>query len=382
MKNTNSYKYHKSLPLLDWATNVFDMDLEWVLLISCHHILETNLFLMHYLFEKNLRPENVICLWKCYSTSSEIYHLYEDEWININKQSIYFNPKQSFGVQYSNNVEIMLDYIIWNVEFEKYKKVIIRDDGWELLYRINNRSINKWNFIWIEHTSNWYHKLKDKIIDFPIINIARSNIKLVQESPYIVELAKKNFHNFTSRNQIFPKRILIVWGWAIGSSLKEILMWEYMVDIYDIDENKSTISWKYEDILKNYDVIFWATWKNILSYPMFETLRKWTLLVSVSSWDYEFCTLDIRSRTEYEWVWDDVRLDWKCLLNWWFPITFIGESETAPLEDIQLTRAIIYWAIYQTTKDSNYDNWFVEFDKIIEYQIWNKYKQIRFGLKS
>lgn len=371
-----SYRYHKSMPLLDWCNEYFDINLENYFLISCHHILESNLFMLHYLFEKNLKPENVICLWKCYSTNQEIFDFYKHEKIKIDKNSLFFDPKISFQEQYSRNIEMFLNKIFKTNDLSSFEKIIVRDDGWELLYQINKRITDGTNVVWIEHTSNWFHKLRKTKIQFPIINIARSEAKLLEESPFIAKLAVKNFHTFIEKHNLFIKNVLIIWGWAIGHSLKKELAWKYHIDIYDIDQEKSTISWTIEEIINNYDVVFWATGNNVLSYATFKKLKTWILLVSVSSWDYEFCSLDIRKRTNNFWIWDDLQLDGKWLLNWWFPITFTWEKEAVPLEEIQLTRGLIYWAIYQTSTIDSHLKWFIHFDNDIQKKIVTKFKEI------
>jgi S-adenosylhomocysteine hydrolase len=376
MTSFERYRYHKSVPLLDWCTEDLNMSLENVLLISCHHILESNLFLLHYLFEKKLKPENVWCLWKCYSSNQEVFGLYKDEWININEESLKFDPNISFQEQYSKNVEKFIQYVIEKNNFENFDKVIIWDDGWELLYQMNRLSVNNNNFFWIEHTSNWFHKLKNQGIKFPIINVARSETKLIQESPFIAKLSIKKFHKLTENHDLFPKKILIVWGGAIGNALKKELEQKYIVDIYDINKDKSTIFWTIEEIINNYDVVFWATGTNILSYELFKKLKNWMILVSASSWDYEFCSLDIRKKTNSLWIWDDLQLDWKWLLNWWFPITFTGEKEAAPLQEIQLTRWLIYWAIFQIVKTKFEGDWFVDLDENVQKIICDKFEEL------
>lgn len=366
------------MPLLDYCNDIFNMDLKNTLLISCHHILESNLFLLHYLFDKKLDPKNARCLWKCYSTNLDIYNAYKDEWINISEKSFYFDPERSFEDQFLENIHDFLENIQKNIKFDDYEKVIVRDDWWLLIQEINKLSCNKNNFFAIEHTSNWFYRLENQKISFPIINVARSNVKLKNESPFIVDLITKNFENFINSKDISIKKILIVWWWAIWLSLYEKLKKNYIVDIYDIDNTKTNIYWDLLDIIDDYDVVFWATGNNILTYDQFKNIKKWVILISCSSWDYEFCALDIRFASKKIWIRDDMEVDWKWLLNWWFPITFTWKREWVWLKEIQLTRWIIYWAVYQiiNMQKNIFHDWFLEYDTNIQNVIYAKFKQL------
>ena len=79
-----------------------------------------------------------------------------------------------------------------------------------------------------------------------------------------------------------------------------------------------------------------------------EKLKKWVILISTSSWDKEFNAINFREWDE--WIHDDILYNWTILiLNWWFPINFDGSPVSVPSEKIQITRGIVYCAIYQIT---------------------------------
>lgn len=370
----NKNKFCK-MPLLLNCHNNFDMNLTNVLLISCHHVLDSNLLFLNFLNKKGLEYKNMYVLWKAYSTSYVSYKNYINNWIKINKQSLYFNSKDNFLLQYKKYVDLFISDTLLSINLKKYEKVIIRDDWWILLDNLSNKKINFDNIYWIEHTSNWFHRLNNKKINFPIINIARSNAKLMNESPFIAEVIIENFYKYYNWLKIITPKVLVIGWWAIWKSIYNILKQNFNITIYDIKPELSKIEWKIEDIINDYDLVFWCTWTEVITFDLFKKIREWVVFISASSWDYEFPSFKIRLITKkYNWIWDNLNFEGKVILNWWFPINFSWSPHSVSFEKIQLTRWLIYGWIYQIMNNKNLNNWFNDLDLSIQKFLIQNFK--------
>jgi hypothetical protein len=209
---------------------------------------------------------------------------YDTSWYNISDMSNNFDIWLNISDQYWKNIELFVNSILKTQDLTSYDKVIIWDDWGKILEYIKKLPINKLNFYWIEHTSNWFNKLNNSKIEFPIVNVARSDIKLEIESVFVAELAYKNFIELTNI-ELNPNMKVLVIGWgAIWNALKSLIDDDFdNVIIVDSDSEKSDLEdYNLLEVIENSDIIFWCTWNSVITFDDFSKLSKWKYFASLS----------------------------------------------------------------------------------------------------
>ncbi len=223
------------MPLLEYAKSLHNVaSLDNVLLIGCQHILATTHTMLRSLYSVGLNPKNIFLLGKCYSSSRSVWHEMYQDGIRISPLSFFFDSHQSFDHQFSRIVTHFLRYTLSQIDLSKFNKIILLDDGGQLLNLSTTLFKGRTNVIGIEQTTSGYEKIKAcRDREFPIINVARSQAKLIYESPLIAEtVVKKAFNRLTALRKM-PKQILITGNGAIGSAIHSVLKQNYEVQVYD-----------------------------------------------------------------------------------------------------------------------------------------------------
>ncbi len=347
-----------------------ELNLEDITIIACQHLLLAQHEMFFRLTEKWIKPANIHIIWKNYSYNNNVLESLQKNWFNVYQETLPFDCTQSFDNCFWQNIDVILEKIRWHV---KDNKIIVLDDGWQLITRLYEK---EWlNIIWVvEQTSSWYNKIKNLDLSYKFINIARSNLKLTLESPHIAKhFIDKLLEKIPNLDQ---KNILIVWAWRIGLSIAWHLKYQYncfnvtvfdkiaqqriektnlntALNIHISPESDSFIDY-YNDSVKEFDVIIWATWTNILHEDDLIKLWNKVFLASVSSTDREFPSTQIRNNTgQIKSIHSDREYNNVVLLNSWFPLTFQGNLEEVPTGIIQITIAALYAALLEIASDEN-----------------------------
>lgn len=341
-----------SLPLLDFLINQTEEDLlDETCVIGGQHLLQTTHLMLQALYELNLKPENVFLIGKCYSSNSSVFSQMIEDGINVSQSSIYFKYYQPFDQFYKNEVRKFYNQIIKDVNKRKPKKIVVLDDGGELLSQVNPEDFDCKQIIGIEQTSSGYNKLLNQSLKFPIINVARSWAKLKYESPIISEFALQKFLKCLPECRC--EQVLIVGGGSIGLAIRDKLKQETQVDIFDTVAERSSI-FSLKENLASYDLIIGCTGSTSISHKLHELLKEGCILASVSSSDREFDAHYLRKKSApYENCHYNLSIDGKLLLNSGFPINFDGGTHSVPPKYIQLTRGLLVAGIFQSTKLSS-----------------------------
>ncbi len=175
-------KFLRKLPLLDFTATLYPGTvLSEVYIICAQHLVSTTYSLFHALFKLGLKPSNLSAIGKCYSTDPQAYREMKKMGIDVCPSSLIFDSHRPFDKQYRENIKAFIDQRLKSLTNTNYKKIIILDDGGELISAVNTALRGSTTIIGIEQTSSGFHKLKHKNIRFPIINVARSPAKLNYE---------------------------------------------------------------------------------------------------------------------------------------------------------------------------------------------------------
>lgn len=353
------------MKLLDFVINELGkVDLNNCMVIACQHILETNLSLFEELIKLGLRPNETFLMGKAYSTNDEVLSGFVKLGINVDKSSNKFDSHKTFDEQFEINIKKFLSGIIKKKDLSKYSKIIILDDGGYLIHSANLLLKGFDNVLGVEQTSSGFHKLKDNKISFPVLNVARSGLKLNLESKFIAEYLIKNLDIKLQKFNIKPKNILVIGMGAIGKEVYNLLKERHSVSFFDIATHKSS---DLEKIILNNDIIIGCT--GAISVSKLMNIKHNVVLTSASSSDREFNAIEIREKFKKN---SEVHRDYSfnniILLNSGFPLNFDGGRESVPAEKIQLTRALMLSAILLGLKN-NYPRGFIEIDKKIQTKI-------------
>lgn len=367
----------KKLPLLESLQNgLQEMSFQNTLLIMCHHVLESNLILIDYLIKTGIEPANVFVIGKSYSTSPKIMKRYKDLGINIHENSLAFDSHVSFDEQFKIYVSIFLTEIRQK-DLSKYDKILIFDDGGELLTQANEIFKGDNRVTGVEQTASGYHKLNKIHLNFPVINVATSRAKLKYESPMIAETLIKELYKRLTQMDRKVKKILILGNGPIGSNISEMLREDYEVFVYDIINERTELSeTQFNKILPECDVIIGCSGRTSILETHYPYLKKDVVLLSASSSDREFESHKIRQIHEKTSnAHKDFHTGKVILLNGGFPLNFDGDKLSVPLEKIQLTEALLFAAAIQASQ-SSYRNEIIDLDLKIQDSIIKEFENL------
>ena len=370
--------------LLDYLNSVFgNIDLDGCHVICVQHIVASTISLFNALFENGLNPENLSAIGKCYSTRPEALKHLLGRGVDVAQESLHFDPYHTFDMEFKRVLLSFFREKITSLEAKGCKKLIVLDDGGELLLFMN--SLLKKSKFWrgkvvgIEQTTAGYDKLKSESLLLPVVNVARSNIKLFHESPFIAKVAVERLLEHLNRLRIFPKNALIIGNGAVGSHIHSEIRELFRTETFDLDASKSSIkNDSYAAILGNFDLIIGCTGKTVIHPNQFRFLKKGACLVSVSSSDREFSGFNLRNKVkDISSCHQDVCVRGLHLLNCGFPINFDDAYEEIDIPEFQLTRAILLSGIYQSiTKE--HANGLIDLDSDLQEKIYHLYDQIFF----
>ena len=309
-----------------------------VKIFACQHILEPQKVMFEKIIEFGIKPSNIFLLGKIYSTNFEI--LDELKRIGINAYQPEFDQSLPFDIQHKKNCEKIFS------KSENDDQIIIIDDGAQLLEIFNKTKHD--NVVGVEQTSSGFRKLEKIALNFPVFNVARSRVKLEQETPLIVSLGQKRIKEKILEWKLEKPNILIVGLGPVGKEMTETLKNEGDVFKYDISEGEKNII---DLILKNkVDIVIGATGSRILSHDEIvkinHLLNKKIYLVSMSSSDREFEIWKLRDIfIKTSSVHTDIFYGNITIANNGFPITFKGNRFESTPKEIEKTICLLFASV-------------------------------------
>ena len=327
-------------PLLDkvFATYGDHSDnLKTTYLVACQHLLEPQLEMFKRLIVFGFKPENILLLGKAYSVNKEIVS--ELNALGIDVRTPNFTGK-SFDVEHRENCLAVLNSLPANIE-----NIIILDDGAELIkvFAENHRKV----LFAVEQTSSGFRKVENTALNFPVVNVARSDVKLIQESPLIARLCFERIQDYMRQTNLSKPSILIVGLGPIGEAISEIFKRNnFIVEGFDVKHGHSDLVGRIKELQP--DIIVGATGSNIISKKDIESLTSnhFFHFISVSSSDREFPVSSFRKDNN---VHSDILYKNFTFVNNGFPITFKGNRyELTPFEiekTICLLGGSIAWGV-------------------------------------
>ncbi len=367
------------LPLLDKEKEVFaKVDLSNTLIICVQHLCSTTYSLFEALFDLGLKQSNLYALGKCYSTNPEIYYQLQHDGVNVSPASMFFNSHLSYDFEFDANVSKLIQNVICARDLTTFDQVIILDDGGHLIDKARQLLPKTLKCVGVEQTSSGFNRLKNTKLHFPIINSARSWVKLEYESPIIANLVKRKLLSFLDEYVLSQQEILLLGCGSLGSIIYNEISNNFNVTRFDIRSNRSDFSkHQLRDCISRFDVIIGCTGDTSLSLCDYSYLKKGVVLASVSSSDREFDAVNLRKKnTKYHECHKNLFVEGIHLLNSGFPITFGTDYESIDTNDFQLTRSILFSSICQAVTNNYATNEFVDIDEDIQFRIMDEFRRI------
>lgn len=291
-----------------------------VYLVCCQHLLEPQLRMFEMFIDYGFEPQKIFVLGKAYSANSDILKELQERRINV------IQPKFSgiaFDDEHKNNCRIITNLI------PNEARTIIIDDGAELIKTF--AELDKKVLFAVEQTSSGFRKLENDQPLFPVINVARSATKLVQESPLIARLCFERINTYLSNKDIKNPNIIVVGLGPIGEAILQIFKQNsFNTSGFDVKNGHSNLPAFINEMKA--DVVIGATGFPVLLKEDIDNLvsEKPLYLISVSSSDREFPVAFFRSGNE---IHQDINFKNITFVNNGFPITFKGNrNELTPVE--------------------------------------------------
>lgn len=338
------------LPVVEFVKNNFlQTNLNKVCVIGHQHLLETTYSAFLSLFDQGLNPSNVYLMGKCYSTNKEIFNKFKSIGANVSEDSFSFDSHESYDSFYKNKMDIFFKDVSQKIDFNAYEKTIILDDGGYSISSINEMDVPFSKIVGVEQTTSGYEKVKKLDLKFPVINIARSEAKLIHETPMIADITIEKMETFLKEQNQEINNVLVLGGGYIGKGIYDKINKYMNAKIFDKSPSLSHIEEEHlEENLKNADLIIGCTGTTSLPKSLHDRLKN-CMLVSTSSSDREFDAVYIRKKKEKDFICHKtVQTENISLANSGFPINFDGDKHSVPPEKIQLTRSLIILGIFQS----------------------------------
>lgn len=362
------------MPLLEYVKSLYSsVSLINVLLLGCQHILETTHTMLQSLYDFGLDPKNVFLVGKCYSSNRFVWQKMHRDGIQVSLLSFSFESHLTFDDQFYSILDRFLKDVLSKLDLSKFHTIILIDDGGQFLTLSMKVFKSHKNIIGIEQTTSGYEKIKFSTLSFPIVNVARSQAKLIYESPMIADVVIEKILKRMNVLRVDLKKILIMGSGAIGSSIYRALKNDYEVQVYDKKEDTNL-----KNHLQTADMIIGCTGETSIPLSKYKYLKKDCVLVSASSSDREFDAVHIRRKFEnIKNCHADIKGERFVLLNCGFPINFDGGRNSVVPKKIQLTRALLLAAILQAHEMPKDSLEIFSLDMDMQREIISKYLSIQ-----
>lgn len=368
-----------------------------------------------------------------YSTNEEVKQKIRKKYTTHKYPDPYSDPKNDYNKAQLQRTKTTIAKIIKS----KPKKLLVVDDGAYFIRAVHelyieNNEIAKilYNSTYIvEQTTRGHRYLNDlkysaiiKILNIPIVSIARCKTKQEIESPFIGVACRKAIEqNVHIKNKIkeFKNdkiKIGVIGYGSIGSAVYQSIRnltegkCNSDVEIIEIDYSKWNEIKNLEgtpnpksELSNKYDILFGCTGNESFGWGDRYKVNSGALLVSVSSASIEFSRGDFIEIAElynddpitiepysgkegYNSNSTDLHADLQfkdlknglnfIFINSGFPVNFTGERECLPIDFIEPTHVLLYAACYQVLNQPKQGIQILneEYDAWIYYNAFTKLK--------
>lgn len=369
------------LPLIDWfaMTHNIKPQKNLIIVYHSHIVLSSQEFIKHLAYIAG--PENTFVLEKPYSTIPEAFSKLAEGGIRTYQLKIDSNMSYEYSIK--RNVDYFWREIQEHVHAHKVKKIIVISDGADVLLSPVIKELSNIDIIGVEQTERGNRRLANSKQYFPIISIANIKAKKKYESPIIAAAALAKIESEWLLNSNFSYGV--VGAGSIGREVIRLLndhgIAPLVYDPISVYPSDYLNTFTLENLVQKSDIIIGTTGTDCLRGMFIEKIKGKKTFISTSSSNIEFDYLFDLAKT-YANRFEDVTLQISKLftaiiLNGGYPINFDRSIEWEPLKDIQLTRALIYAAVYEALINNSTRTKLRTLQPKLETKIINKWLQIR-----
>ena len=336
------------------------------IVVCVQHILESNVLFFDALTHKlDIPKDNIFILGKHYSTSPHANKTLVQKGFRITPNHTLNRQLGHYHHCFQRDVNTLWQEVLNYIQPHKHRNILVIDDGGRCFEHMPKELFKKFKVLGIEQTTIGIRKCQQLKLPCPIISVASCHTKRVYESEFIIEDVL-----FHARQSIRSKKqkIGIIGLGNLGSTLYRNLCTDgYSVHAFDVDPEKMAMvrptyrMYSLSALLQHVDMIFSCTGTDIFQHQHDVAFHRDTTLISCTSEDVEFNSLlcnkssSITTRFPDTDALSDLQFEdaaGHCITikRGGFPINFNGQSESIPLEKIQLTRALMLSAAIQANE--------------------------------
>lgn len=364
----------RKLPLLEYLVqhnnhNAFT----GVGVIACQHLLSTTVDLFLSMKKLGLDLSSTYVLGKAYSSHPQVARKLQKVGANVSSLSFSFDSSKSFDQQYGRYVAQHVQQSLRALKAKGVKRIILLDDGGILIRYCKQRTGSLTIIGAVEQTSSGYTSLKNIKTRFPIINVARSPVKLKYESVMIADEVVSRLMKYIRQVRWLNPRIAILGLGPIGQNIKKKIKPYSSVKTYDFKKHSAS---RLTNLLHTSNIIIGATGATVLPVTWHNKLLRPVILVSASSSDREFDAVYLRRQVYKKYgIHAHLHFNGIHLINNGFPINFDGQKDNVQPQKIQLTRALLLAACIQAVSEQQAG--IVALNRNIERSILQKFLQLQ-----
>ncbi len=342
------------LPLLDRFADAHNAKpVDDTILIYHSHVLESSYDLIKHLAFL-FSYQNVFVVEKPYSTIDSAFMKIARTGVMAHAIKVEEHMPYEFSIQ--RGVDFTWDAVVRHAHRHSIKRIIILSDGGDFPLDVPWDKLHGITVVAVEQTQRGIERIKYGTQTPAVVDVASSLAKKTIEPPYI---ARAIFEKIKSLGLIGSGRTFgVIGNGAIGNAIAALLDASHEQHLqYDKDRAAMSTAKSLEELVAYSDIIIGTTGTDALRGLFVEKLYGQKIAISASSSNIEFAYLFDLAKT-YATKFEDIdlvvgpNLRFK-VLNSGYPINFDRTKEWEPLEDVQLTRTLLYAGICQALEMKN-----------------------------
>ena len=366
------------LPLFEVVKN-HSATLPFAAIIAVQHLMEETLCLVQEIIDRKLaEKQNIFLLGKPYSSSVRIAHRIRQLGAKAEIPNTTGWESGTFDSCFDAEVKGFLAKVLTAVPTDPSKPVLLLDDGGALM---KAASAVKWKggFRAVEQTSRGIASTLDA--KFPVVLVACSALKYLVE-PEFVARAAVNKLALHYPEALRSEKVGIIGLGSVGGYFAD-----YVINRRDIHHGARVFGFdpapsqkpnsttdfcrcgSAADVFRQADVVYGCSGED-LGLEADKHGASGQLLISLSSGDIEFASL-LRKGKKPAAPMLPVDTGRAIIANSGYPITFDGAPSSAPLVEMQVTRALLLAAIQQSLSESTPGHRIL--DAQLQWDVWDKW---------
>ena len=324
-----------------------------IAIVGLQHMVGTTHALVRAFLALGISPSRIRLLGKAYSTDPATLEKIRSEGACV-EVSRYLDPTVGYDDTLKADVARFVDEsVVAFLEDSALRKIVVLDDGGFMIAEMSRRSSVLYSrdisLCGVEQTTSGFRLISRELATFPIVNVARSSVKLADEADIVTDIVWRTVVHLMGEIGVEARRILIVGKGAIGSSLGGLAAGHCHVDYFDTDPEKlAGAQTALAEIVPRYDLVVGCVGSTVIDLSALADPDKLVVFASASSSDVEFRAEKFRalagSGPDHR---EHARRGNILLLNSGFPINFhfVGVIEEPAI--FQLTRALLFAGVVQ-----------------------------------